>query len=218
MARNDLQNGQVAGSGQEAEQPAKLSVRLSALDTGRDSTVGEIVDSLGSQAFGATMFVFAAPNLVPNPPGTSPILGLPLLFLAVQLILGRETVWLPDWLRRRPLSRQFLAILAQRVAPMVSWLERALRPRLGGFASTRIALRLVGLVSLPLAGVLLLPLPFLHILPGAAMTALAAGLAERDGFAILAGYVLAVVTFAAFAFIGFAVHSGVASVLGPAGI
>lgn len=202
--------------GQEAEQPERLSVRLAGLDSGAESTVGAVVDSLGDQAFGATMFVFAAPNLVPNPPGTSPLLGLPLLFLSCQLLLGRQTIWLPTWLRRRRVSRQFLSALALRVAPAIGRLEKVLKPRFGIVVSNWLALRLLGAVSLPLAVILLLPLPFLHMLPGAAMTALAAGLAERDGFAIVTGYVLALVTLVAFIVLGAVLHSGFTTFLGGA--
>jgi len=202
--------------GQEAEQPERLSVRLAGLDSGAESTVGAVVDSLGGQAFGATMFVFAAPNLVPNPPGTSPVLGLPLLFLAVQLLLGRQVVWLPEWLRRRRVSRQFLSVLALRVAPAIGRLEKVLRPRLGLVASGKTALRLAGAVSLPLAVILLLPLPFLHMLPGAAMTAIAAGLAERDGLAVATGYVLAAVTLVAFIALGAVLQSGYTTFFGGA--
>lgn len=73
----------------------RLSELMEDLDTGRDTTIGELVDTFGTHTFGATMLLFAAPNLVPNPPGTSPILGIPLLILAGQLVLGRKTVWLP---------------------------------------------------------------------------------------------------------------------------
>lgn len=211
-----MHNGRGMREGQEVERRDRLSLRLAALDTGADSTIGAVVDSLGGQAFGATMFVFAAPNLVPNPPGTSPVLGLPLLFLAVQLLLGRQVVWLPEWLRRRRVSRQFLSVLALRVAPAIGRLEKVLRPRLGLVASGRTALRLAGAVSLPLAGILLLPLPFLHMLPGAAMTALAAGLAERDGFAVVAGYVLALVTLVAFIVLGTVLHAGFTTFFGGA--
>lgn len=162
------------------------------------------------------MFVFAAPNLVPNPPGTSPLLGLPLLFLSCQLLLGRQTIWLPAWLRRRRVSRQFLSALALRVAPAIGRLEKVLKPRFGIVVSNWLALRLLGAVSLPLAVILLLPLPFLHMLPGAAMTALAAGLAERDGFAIVTGYVLALVTLVAFIVLGAVLHSGFTTFLGGA--
>lgn len=211
-----MQNGRGMREGQEAEQRQSLSVRLAGLHTGTDSTIGAVVDSLGGQAFGATMFVFAAPNLVPNPPGTSPILGLPLLFLSCQLLLGRQTIWLPAWLRRRRVSRQFLSALAMRVAPLIGRLEKVLRPRLGVAVSDGLALRLAGAVALPLAGILLLPLPFLHMLPGAAMTALAAGLAERDGFAVVAGYVLALVTLVAFIVLGTVLHAGFTTFFGAA--
>lgn len=210
---SDTPSGNARVSTTNGAQPGRLSDRLRALDTGADTTFGAIVDALGDQAFGATMFVFAAPNLVPNPPGTSPILGLPLLFLSVQLLLGRETVWFPGWLRSRTVSRSFLSTLSQRVVPVICWLERALKPRLSAVVSTPAALRLAGAVALPLAAILLLPLPFLHILPGAAMTALAAGLAERDGAALLVGYILALAALAVFITLGFAVHSGVASIL-----
>jgi hypothetical protein len=38
----------------------------------------------------ALILVFALPNVIPVPPGTSAILGTPLLFLTVQLALGKE--------------------------------------------------------------------------------------------------------------------------------
>jgi len=113
-------------------------------------------------------------------------------------------------------SRQFLSALALRVAPAIGRLEKVLKPRFGIVVSNWLALRLLGAVSLPLAVILLLPLPFLHMLPGAAMTALAAGLAERDGFAIVTGYVLALVTLVAFIVLGAVLHSGFTTFLGGA--
>ena len=170
---------------------ARLSARLAAVDTGRDTTIGALVDSLGSQAFGITMFVFAVPNLVPNPPGTSPVLGAPLVFLSLQLALGRRALWLPRWIRERPLSHQFVSSFVQRIEPFVERLERLLEPRCAALAETSVATRMIGLVSLPLSLILLLPLPFLHMIPGAAMTCLGAGLAERDGLLVAAGLALA---------------------------
>lgn len=192
----------------------RLSAKLAALDMGTDTTVGRVVDSLGNQAFGATMFVFAAPNLVPNPPGTSPFLGAPLLFLSFQLLLGRSTLWLPAWLRQRTLSQQFASSFVRRTVPWLLKLERLLRPRFGVMVETALATRLIGLASLPLAAILLLPLPFLHMLPGAAVACLAAGLAERDGVMVAIGHALALVTLClAVALVSFA-HAGVMSLIG----
>lgn len=155
----------------------RLSDHLRALDTNADTTVGAIVDSLGNQGFGATMFVFAAPNLIPNPPGTSSILGPPLIFLTVQLILGRETIWLPDTLRQRKVSREHTAAFIRRAKPFLMRLERLLRPRYTFLAGTNIATRMIGIFALPLALILMLPLPFLHMLPGAAVTCFSLALA-----------------------------------------
>ena len=187
----------------------RLSAKLATLDTGTDTTVGTLIDALGSQAFGAAIFVFAAPNLVPNPPGTSPILGIPLLFLSSQLLLGRERLWLPQWVRRRSLSHQFVSSFVNRIAPLLARLEHLLKPRHGGLVNTGFARRMIGLATLPLAAILLLPLPFVHILPGAAVALLAAGLAERDGLAVAVGYAIVIASLAALIAVGMAVYAGV---------
>ena len=51
----------------------------------------EIVDHFGHRAFGAVLFVFSVPNLLPLPPGSSTILGLPLVIMAPQLMLGMRS-------------------------------------------------------------------------------------------------------------------------------
>ena len=178
-------------------------------------SVGRLMDVFASEAFGAAILIFAAPNLVPNPPGTSPILGLPLIFLAIQLLLGRQAVWLPKWVRSRRVSSRLLATMARRLGPLLARLEDVLAPRYHALAGNGFALRMVGLVSLPLAIILLLPLPFLHMLPGAAMVCYGLGLAMRDGLAVLVGHVLALATFLMLAAIALLAHGGLMSLLGP---
>lgn len=51
-------------------------------------SVGDLLRAMGDRAIGALMFIFAFPNVLPTPPGTSTILGAPLIFLAAQLMLG----------------------------------------------------------------------------------------------------------------------------------
>lgn len=205
---SDLHPTCANGSPKYGGNSGRLSAYLRALDTGRDTTVGAIVDSLGSQAFGATMFVFAAPNLIPNPPGTSPILGLPLIFLTGQLVLGRETLWMPERIRRRTVSGKFIASFTRRVSPILVRVEGFLIPRYSLLAGSEVASRLIGVVAFPIALILLLPLPFLHMLPGAAMTFFALALAERDGLAAALGHVLAVLSWGLIIALGLAAKMG----------
>lgn len=191
----------------------RLSEQIAKLDSGRGMSVGTLVDLLATETFGATMLIFAAPNLVPNPPGTSPILGLPLIFLATQLFLGRQSVWFPGWIRRRQLSSRLLGSTARFLVPFLARLEDVLAPRFTALASNELALRAIGLVSLPLAIILLMPLPFLHMLPGAAMVCFGLGLATRDGLAVLVGHVLAVATFLMLAAVALLAHGGLMSMI-----
>ena len=49
-----------------------------AQDEGRERiAVGDLLASLGDRALAALLFVFAVPNVLPVPPGTSTILGAP---------------------------------------------------------------------------------------------------------------------------------------------
>ena len=133
------------------------------------------------------MFVFAAPNALPvNMPGVSAVLGLPLLFLSLQLMLGFAVPWLPNALVRRTLRRQTFARVMNHAVPWIRRAERLLRPRLGVLASGP-AERIIGLVCAILCVVLILPIPFANTGPGIAICVLALALLERDGLATVAG-------------------------------
>lgn len=154
------------------------------------------------------MFVFAASNLIPNPPGTSPILGLPLIFLTARLVQGRKTLWLPERVRHRTVSGKFISTFTGRVTPVLVRLEGVLKPRYSLLAGSNFANRMIGIIALPLALILLLPLPFLHMLPGAAMTCYAVALAERDGLAAALGHVLAALSWGLIIALGLAAKMG----------
>ena len=90
---------------------------------GDSVTVGELVAHFGPRAFGAVLFVFAMPNLLPLlPPGTSTVLGLPLLLIAPQLALGGRKPWIPNRLARHVVDRETIGRVCQRASP---WVKRA---------------------------------------------------------------------------------------------
>lgn len=157
---------------------------------GETVMLGEIVERFGRRAFGALLFVFSAPNLLPLPPGASTLLGAPLVLLAPQVAIGVRTPWLPRALRRRRISRRALDQAFARLAPGLERIENASRPRLtwmfGPFGD-----RMIGLVCTALALVLILPIPFGNMLPAAAVAVLSLSLAQRDGVLTLVGYGLA---------------------------
>jgi len=155
-------------------------------------TVGEMVRRVEhGDGPGAVLFVLTLPVLLPLPPGVSMLLALPLLMIALQIVLGRRTLWMPDALSRRPVDRAALVKLLHRVLPPLTRFESKVRPRLR-FLTGPVGARLVGLACTVIAVVLILPIPFANLVPAIALTMFALGLTRRDGLLILAGYGLMV--------------------------
>jgi hypothetical protein len=172
-----------------------LSTALYALaydDTRERIAVSDLLDALGDRALAALMFVFAVPNVLPVPPGTSAVLGAPLLFLAAQLAFGLRP-WLPAMIASRSMARTDFGALVRRIGPWLARAERLLRPR-----AMRLALPpmefVIGLVCLLLAIVLALPIPLGNMLPALAISLFALGILERDGLWVLAGFAATVVS------------------------
>lgn len=157
---------------------------------GERIAIGDLLDALGDRAIGALLFVFAVPNILPMPPGTSAVLGAPLLFLAAQLTFGMRP-WLPSIISKRSMARTDFHSMVGRVIPWLQRAEKLMRPRCTVLALPPVEYA-VGLVCLLLAIVLTLPVPFGNMLPALSISLFALGLLARDGWAIGVGLVSAV--------------------------
>lgn len=164
-------------------------------------TLSFLVEVLGHRSTGALLLFLALPMVLPIPaPGISVVFGIPLVLLSAQLVMGRQTLWLPPRLASRSISQDQMRTYLTRALPSVRKLERLVRPRL--FQLTHpMAVRGVGAMCLVLALIITLPVPLGHLVPGVAISLMALGLIERDGLMIIAGLMigglaLLVVTFA----------------------
>lgn len=172
-----------------ADHPPRVSEILAGIAATRRKTVAvsDVLEAFGDRAFGALMFVFAAPLALPMPPGASAILGAPLLFITAQWMVGRKTLWLPKIVTERTMSRSDFATMLEKLTPFLAWLEGHLRRRLSFFYG-RVLDRVTGLMCLVLALIVFLPIPFGNMLPSFALAVFGLGLAERDGVAALVGW------------------------------
>jgi hypothetical protein len=150
-------------------------------------SIGDVLNAFGGRAFGALMFLFAAPNMLPLPPGMSAVLGAPLLFITAQLMLGRSTLWMPRAICQRSIPRDFFALLTAKLGPILRRAERVLQPRMAVLLHS-ILERIVSAACLLLAVIPFLPIPFGNIPPAFAIAAFALGILERDGGATIFGW------------------------------
>ena len=158
-------------------------------------SVGDLLSALQDRALCGLILVFAATNVLPTPPGTSTVLGIPLIFLTAQLALGREGPWLPRWIAERSLDRLHFTAVIKRLAPWFARAERLFRPRLTTLTGG-VAKQLLGGVCLLLSGILILPIPLGNMLPALAICLIALAVLERDGAVVLLGLVVAAVSLA----------------------
>lgn len=155
-------------------------------------SVADLVRVMGDRAFGPLLFVFALPNILPSPPGTSGLLGIPLIFLSLQLTLGSKP-WLPSFITARSIRREAFAGIINRATPWLARAERMLTPRLE-FLAQPPAEYLIGATCLLLSLVLSLPIPFVNALPAFTICLFALGILERDGAWVIAGAVMTLVS------------------------
>lgn len=194
----------------ESHHAPRISEILAGIAVAKRKTVSvrDVLEAFGDRAFGALMFVFAAPVALPMPPGVSAILGAPLLFITAQLMVGRRTLWLPRVLADRTMTRTDFAALMEKLSPYLSWVERRLRPRLT-FLYNRWLDGVTGLLCLVLAIIVFLPIPFGNMLPALAIAAFGLGIAERDGLLGAFGGVMAAISIAVLAFLSSAIIAGI---------
>lgn len=148
-----------------------------------------IVARLQARSFGIVILLIALVALLP---GASPFMAILLAVPAVQMILARPAPVLPRIIAARSISTARLAPLVKRVARVLKWMERVVRPRWHTpFEATK---RVVGVVILLLGASFLAPIPFVHILPTLVIMLLAFAFLEEDGVLLCLALVAAVIS------------------------
>lgn len=162
---------------------------------GETLCLGEVVEAFGDRAFGPVMFFFALVNMMPWPPGGTTLTGAPLLLLSMELALGRDELWIPRWTERAAVKRATFRRLSGRFQGGLKLTERLSRPRLH-FLTGAFGQGLIGLACVFLSVVLVLPIWGANLLPAAAVGFFSLGVMQRDGLAVIIGWLLTVATVA----------------------
>ncbi|TMJ38043.1 MAG: exopolysaccharide biosynthesis protein [Alphaproteobacteria bacterium] len=183
-----------------SERLSDILTRLSKNST-PDMTLGDVVRELGERGFGALILLLAAPNLIPLPPGSSLVFGVPLVFITAQLMIKQDKVWLPKRLAEMKVGGGRLPYLLERLVPSVVKVEKFLKPR-GTLLTSSYGERLAGFAGLFAAIVMLLPILFAHMAPAFALCCFALGLIEQDEIAMAAGWLGTIGTIIILYFLG----------------
>jgi hypothetical protein len=190
----DFEHGPIDGTPMR-RRPRRLSEVFAAIarDANGPVTIGHIRDALGNRSFAPLLVLFAAFNLLPLPPGTSAILGLPLIIVSAQMVYGTKQAWLPAALANRSLSLERFRYAMEWIIPRLVRIERYIRPRYWPFWRKQ-GDRVIGCIALVLAIVVTLPIPLGNWLPAFATALLGLALSERDGLLLAVGGAFCVIS------------------------
>jgi hypothetical protein len=157
-------------------------------------SVQALLDGMRGRSYPLVVAVFDVPNCVPTGiPWLSTITGIPICIVLIQMLMARPAAHLPRFIGDKALPRSRLQRFMIKARPRIAWLERRVRPRLGGWTrdTSRLALIVAALAN---AIVLALPIPFDNFFPAWAVMFFALALLERDGVMAILGWVFSVFT------------------------
>jgi len=182
-----------------------LTRQLATAGEGEGLTLGEIRDRLDERGFGLLILILSIPCLVPALYGVPQVIGVPIILLAGQLLVGMKEPWLPQGLLARRAPQAWLDRMADFAEKRMGWFERLSRPRLQMLASgvgERLAAGFMILATLTII------LPMVNTVPSVALAMLAVGLIQRDGAFVLLGATVASLWAAALVTVALGVYYG----------
>ena len=174
-----------------------LAAMAATVDDEPYATIDQLHEAIGERSFGPLLVAVGLAGVTPlaGVPTIPTLLALCTLLVAVQLVVGRKTFWLPGWIRRRRVKRATLRRSVRLACRPARFIDRLLRPRLHVFTGP-LASRLVALICMVIAATVpvLELMPFVAALPSLAILAFGLGLSARDGALVLIAGVISTTT------------------------
>lgn len=150
-------------------------------------SLDQILKAFHERGFGFFLFIFALPAALPLPGlGVNLIIAVPLLLLTAQQALGRETIWLPEKMRKKRIERARLQGMIAKALPFTRKIELLVKPRLG-FITQGAFSHLIGVLGFIMALSVCLPVPLTNTVPSFGIALMAIGVIMRDGLSVIAG-------------------------------
>lgn len=148
----------------------------------------DLHDLIGVRAFGPLLLLMALVALTPigAVPALPTALAIAVTLIAGQVVLGRNRLWLPDFVERRHVSSRKLKASVRALSRPAQWLDAVVRPRLERLTEPPFD-RLVALVCVAIA--LMIPplefVPFGVAAPALALALMGLALTARDGLVVI---------------------------------
>jgi hypothetical protein len=165
------------------------------LDGDGDKTLGSIIELFEEKSFALLFILLLGVSALPLPTGgATHVFQVVAMLLAIQLIAGRDDIWLPERWRRLRLAGPSQQRFIDRLMNSIRWLERFSRPRGSYLFDHGLSNIVFGVLVFAgsLAAFLAPPFSGLDTLPSLGVVLLSLGVLLEDLAIVVLGVVLGV--------------------------
>ena len=168
----------------DSDEEQKVSVQLEEWLRGDGKkTMGSLVDTFGPRSFAILFVVLMALPALPLPTGAiSHVLEIVTMLLALELMVGRTDVWIPDRFCDKELKGLSGPKFSNALLKRIRWFEKFSRPRMAGLLENRVTNMGFGaaVFSFALTAFLAPPFSGLDTLPSLGVVVLGLGVLLGD--------------------------------------
>lgn len=155
-------------------------------------SVGDILEMVGRRSFGPILLVAGLVTLAPlvgDIPGVPTIMGIIVFLVAIQILLRREKLWLPNTILKQSVKKEKLRNALDKLDKPARYIDNLLKPRLQRMTTgTMVYPAALVCLFISLAMPLMEFIPFSANFAGAALTAFGLSFTAKDGLMALFGY------------------------------
>ena len=169
-------------------------------------TLEALGNTFAERSFAVTILLLMFVPALPLPTGgITHVFEVITVVIALQLVLGRRTIWLPKKWKQRELGATMTGKAVPFVIRRIRWFEKFSRPRFAGLFGQRWFIRVIGVVIIgfTVGAVIAPPFSGLDTLPALGVVAISLGIILEDivilgiGMVIGTGGIVLIVTIGA---------------------
>lgn len=165
----------------------------------RGPSIGETTEAVGEKGFGLILMVLSLPSALPVPaPGYSTPFGVVIVLVALQMMLGRQALWIPGKLKAVRIKPKLAKRMLGTAAKFLRKIEHFIRPRQRWIRSRPGQAGLATVIFI-MACLMILPIPLTNTFPAMVIFLIGVGLSEEDGLLALAAFALGLLAVALYA-------------------
>ncbi|MBE9195663.1 exopolysaccharide biosynthesis protein [Synechocystis sp. LEGE 06083] len=162
-------------------------------DRGPTVNLAQVLAIAKEKIFGIVLVILSLPSALPLPaPGYSTPFGVLIFLVAIQLIAGRQQLWLPLSWQSKTIKTSKAQGIVKAGVPWLKRLEAIAHPRLPFVCQSRLGRVLMGVTIGSMAISMMIPIPGTNTLPAMTIFITGFGLQEDDGLITGAGMIFSV--------------------------